>query len=72
MGTRDQATVYRQIGLLPSHVPFPLREDEQEGVTGLVRLPTADGADAARKLADPSAVPSNAMMGAEWGVSAAL
>ncbi len=61
---RDQATAYRQVGLLPTHVDF--QNDEMKEPKRL-RLPTSDGTDAADMLVTVGAVKSNEMMG--WGLS---
>jgi len=65
----DQATLLSQLGLLPSHVPWPpsssasaSKEDE------VVRLPVS-GSEQAAKLVDEGEGESNAMMGKDWGVS---
>lgn len=70
---RDQATVYRQIGLLPDRVPFITLD----GRGGTVRLPTTSTGHGqeeapARKLADPLEGSSNEMMGDEWGFKEAI
>ncbi|KAK8858798.1 hypothetical protein IAR55_003028 [Kwoniella newhampshirensis] len=59
----DQATAYRQVGLLPSHVPFQNSDMTQPQP---LRLPTSDGNDAARMLMTVGTVKSNEMMG--WGL----
>ncbi len=60
-GYRDQATVYRQVGLLPTHVPFGSGSQR-------LRLPTLSGHVSALKLASPGSVPSNEMLGSDFGV----
>nr|XP_031864425.1 uncharacterized protein CI109_000339 [Kwoniella shandongensis]KAA5531497.1 hypothetical protein CI109_000339 [Kwoniella shandongensis] len=57
----DQATAYRQVGLLSSHVQFRNAE-----MSGQLRLPTSDGNDAANMLMTVGAVQSNQMM--SWGL----
>ncbi|WVQ78500.1 hypothetical protein IAT38_000586 [Cryptococcus sp. DSM 104549] len=61
----DQATAYRQVGLLSTHVPFKNADMPEEK---LLRLPTSDGNDAAKMLMAVGAVKSNEMM--KWGLSA--
>jgi len=51
----DQATVLRQAGILPTHLPNPQIAGEN------ICLPVA-GVEVAHKLLDPSAVPSNEML----------
>ena len=62
----DQATVLRQLGLLPDYLPFPYPLPEGHSIAPgkkvEYRLPVA-GVEAARKLADESAVESNQMFG---------
>ncbi|KAK7545554.1 hypothetical protein IWX49DRAFT_339184 [Phyllosticta citricarpa] len=62
----DQATLLRQLGLLPEYLPFPYPVPGHEG-TGKrfeYRLPVA-GVQTAQKLQDERAVPSNEMFGFE-------
>ena len=57
----DQATLLRQLGLLPDYLPFPyLHAGAKAGQAYEYRLPVA-GVESARKLADESAEGSNAM-----------
>lgn len=60
----DQATVLRQLGLMPEYLPFPYAlPDGQKAAEGKhfeYRVPTA-GVETARKLVDESAVESNGM-----------
>lgn len=59
----DQATVLRQLGLLPDYLPFPYDIDGKRpahGKTFEYRLPVG-GAETAAKLLDESAVESNGM-----------
>ncbi|KAK5121037.1 hypothetical protein LTR85_005821 [Meristemomyces frigidus] len=62
----DQATVLRQLGLLPEYLPFPYAVSGQDGERPApgkrleYRVPTA-GIDTAKKLVDESAVESNGM-----------
>lgn len=59
----DQATVLKQLGLLPEYLPFPYAVDGQvpEANSKLeYKLPVA-GAYQASKLVDESSVPSNEM-----------
>ncbi|KAF9535013.1 hypothetical protein CPB83DRAFT_843335 [Crepidotus variabilis] len=53
----DQATVLRQAGILPTHLPLPSG--------GSLRLPVA-GVESAEMLSDPSSHNSNEMMSSEW------
>ncbi|KAI0384420.1 hypothetical protein F5Y04DRAFT_229251 [Hypomontagnella monticulosa] len=63
----DQATLLRQLGLLPDYLPFPyptLRGEAMATETGKdleYRLPVA-GMETARKLANQSSVESNVML----------
>ncbi|KAK8162698.1 hypothetical protein IWX90DRAFT_471889 [Phyllosticta citrichinensis] len=60
----DQATLLRQLGLLPEYLPFPYPVPGHEG-TGKhfeYRLPVA-GVQTAQKLRDERAIPSNEMFG---------
>jgi carboxymethylenebutenolidase len=59
----DQATVLRQAGILPTHVPF----SGPDGLSGTLRLPVA-GAESAHMLLDEINGKSNEMMGPDWGV----
>lgn len=58
----DQATVLRQLGLLPEFLPYPYALPEGEGVSlGAkveYRVPTA-GIDTANKMRDRNSVSSN-------------
>lgn len=58
----DQATLLRQLGLLPDYLPFPHAHAgaPADGRAYEYRLPVA-GVESARKLADESAEGSNAM-----------
>ncbi|KAL8334992.1 hypothetical protein RB598_009280 [Gaeumannomyces tritici] len=59
----DQATVLRQLGLLPEYLPFPYRIDGKDPAPGKkfeYRVPAA-GVETARKLADENSVESNQM-----------
>lgn len=62
----DQATVLRQLGLLPEYLPFPYTvsgpggEQPSPGKRLEYRVPTA-GIETAKKLIDESAAESNAM-----------
>ncbi|RAL06921.1 uncharacterized protein BO97DRAFT_401044 [Aspergillus homomorphus CBS 101889] len=60
--TWDQATVLRQLGLLPEYMPYPYAlPDGREPAAGRifeVRVPAA-GAETAAKMRDKNAVPSN-------------
>ncbi|KAK8203627.1 carboxymethylenebutenolidase [Phyllosticta capitalensis] len=60
----DQASLLRQLGLLPDYLPFPYPVEGREGKWEY-RLPVA-GAETARKLVDERAVESNGMF--EYGV----
>lgn len=60
---RDQATAYRQVGLLPTHVQFQ-NSDMPSAKT--LRLPTSDGTDSAAMLVAVGAVKSNQMF--DWGL----
>ncbi|KAM3084584.1 hypothetical protein ACMFMG_001314 [Clarireedia jacksonii] len=64
----DQATVLRQLGLLPEYLPFPYPlpngRTPAKGKRFEYRVPTA-GAETARKLMDESSVVSNHMFGFE-------
>ncbi|KAL7621030.1 hypothetical protein AAE478_008342 [Parahypoxylon ruwenzoriense] len=60
----DQATLLRQLGLLPDYLPFPYPiagEAPETTARFEYRLPVA-GVESARKLADQSSVASNAML----------
>ncbi|KAI1766712.1 hypothetical protein GGR53DRAFT_484817 [Hypoxylon sp. FL1150] len=59
----DQATLLRQLGLLPDYLPFPYYiAGEPSATAGFqYRLPVA-GVESARKLANQSSVESNAML----------
>ncbi|BGP19996.1 hypothetical protein JCM10213_006773 [Rhodosporidiobolus nylandii] len=57
----DQATVLKQLDLLPTHFP----SSTGDTVKPLVRLPVA-GAETAKKLLDEVGVPSNKMLEAGW------
>jgi len=56
----DQATVLRQAGILPTHLPHPTG-------MGMLRLPVA-GVETAHMLVDESKGKSNEMFGEEWGI----
>lgn len=61
----DQATLLRQIALLPDYLPFPYPVNGRDPAPGRrfeYRVPTA-GAETARKLVDENSVPSNEMFG---------
>ncbi|KAH6705080.1 hypothetical protein BKA61DRAFT_616852 [Leptodontidium sp. MPI-SDFR-AT-0119] len=64
----DQASVLRQLGLLPEYLPFPYPLPDgrvpAKGKRFEYRVPAA-GVDTARKLADESSVVSNEMLGFE-------
>jgi carboxymethylenebutenolidase len=63
----DQATLLRQLGLLPEYLPFPYPVDGKQPAKGKrfeYRVPTT-GAETADKLVDESSVPSNEMFGFE-------
>ncbi|KAI8958327.1 carboxymethylenebutenolidase [Daldinia sp. FL1419] len=60
----DQATLLKQLGLLPEYLPFPYpiaSEPATPDASFEYRLPVA-GIESARKLADQSSVESNAMI----------
>lgn len=59
----DQATLLRQLGLLPDYLPFPFDVAGEPGAKSSFeyRLPVA-GVESARKLANQSSVESNAML----------
>ncbi|KAI0848403.1 carboxymethylenebutenolidase [Daldinia vernicosa] len=61
----DQATLLRQLGLLPEYLPFPYPIVSDSGASSATsfeyRLPVA-GVESAHKLADESSVGSNAML----------
>ncbi|KAI1411334.1 hypothetical protein F5Y13DRAFT_165473 [Hypoxylon sp. FL1857] len=65
----DQATLLRQLGLLPDYLPFPYPvTGEESAATGSsfeYRLPVA-GVESADKLANQSSVESNAMLQYEY------
>ncbi|KAL5121324.1 hypothetical protein ACEQ8H_000792 [Pleosporales sp. CAS-2024a] len=63
----DQATVLKQLGLLPEWVPFPHEVEGAEGKSVEVRLPVV-GAEGSRKLVDEGCEESNALMGKGWRV----
>ncbi|KAE8441717.1 hypothetical protein EG329_004503 [Mollisiaceae sp. DMI_Dod_QoI] len=64
----DQATLLRQLGLLPEYLPFPYDlpdgKKPAQGKRFEYRVPTA-GDETAKKLTDESSVPSNKMFGFE-------
>lgn len=62
----DAATLFSQMGLLPTHVPFT-SADSTNGVAQEVRLPVS-GAEQASKLVDASDGASNLMMADGWGL----
>ncbi|KAI1772784.1 carboxymethylenebutenolidase [Hypoxylon cercidicola] len=58
----DQATLLRQLGLLPEYLPFPYDVAGEPAMTSFeYQLPVA-GVESARKLANQSSVESNAML----------
>jgi carboxymethylenebutenolidase len=59
----DQATVLRQAGILPTHVPYTVLS----GLGGTLRLPVA-GVECAHMLLDETNGKSNEMMGPDWGL----
>ncbi|ORY51769.1 hypothetical protein BCR35DRAFT_310685 [Leucosporidium creatinivorum] len=65
----DQATVLKQLGLLPTHVPFPhtVPAFAAQGTKLEVSLPVL-GAETAVKLLDKDAVESNGLFGKQYGV----
>ena len=58
----DQASALKQVGVIPTHVPYPLPNGNES-----LRLPIA-GKEAARLLADETACRSNEMLGEDWGI----
>jgi len=60
----DQATVLRQLGLLPEYLPFPYavpgETTPEDGKRWEYRVPTA-GVETAKKLVDETAIESNRM-----------
>ncbi|KAF4536888.1 hypothetical protein BFW01_g4228 [Lasiodiplodia theobromae] len=59
----DQATLLRQLGLLPEYLPFPYQVDGKDPAPGKkfeYRVPVA-GVETARKLVDENSVQSNEM-----------
>jgi carboxymethylenebutenolidase len=60
----DQASVLRQLGLLPEYLPFPYQLPDGRGATPgkrfEYRVPAA-GIETARKLIDENSVESNVM-----------
>jgi carboxymethylenebutenolidase len=60
--TWDQATVLRQLGILPDYLPFPYPAPSiaGEGAQLECRVPVA-GAEAAQKATDKNSVESNQM-----------
>ena len=59
----DQATLLRQLGLMPDYLPFPYAVGGKEAGAGKMfeyRVPTA-GADITRKLVDERSLESNRM-----------
>ena len=59
----DQATMLRQMGLMPEYLPYPYAVDGKEASPGKsfeYRVPTA-GVEVTRKLVDERSVESNAM-----------
>ncbi|KAL1639983.1 hypothetical protein SLS58_007409 [Diplodia intermedia] len=59
----DQATLLRQLGLLPEYLPFPYLVDGKGPAPGKkfeYRVPVA-GVETARKLVDENSVQSNEM-----------
>ncbi|PPQ65938.1 hypothetical protein CVT26_010700 [Gymnopilus dilepis] len=65
----DQATVIRQAGILPSHLPFSGPNAVSDVSPPLLRLPVA-GAETASKLVNETEERSNIMFGPEWGIQA--
>ena len=65
----DQATVLRQAGILPSHLPFSGPNAVSDVSPPLLRLPVA-GAETASKLVNETEERSNIMFGPEWGIQA--
>lgn len=66
----DQATVLKQLGLLPDYVAFPYKIDGEEAPEGKryeVALPVV-GSEGSRKLVDEGSEESNALMGRKWRV----
>ncbi|KAH3948293.1 hypothetical protein HBH53_104540 [Parastagonospora nodorum] len=66
----DQATVLKQLGLLPEYVGFPYAIDGEEAPEGKryeVALPVV-GSEGSRKLVDEGSEESNALMGRKWRV----
>lgn len=59
----DQAGALKQVGILPTHVPYPPPDGKHN-----LRLPIA-GIEAARLLVDETAGRSNEMLEESWGVS---
>ncbi|KAJ5113995.1 NTF2-like protein [Penicillium angulare] len=60
----DQATVLRQLEILPTCLPFPypvVGRDAEPGTENVVQLPVA-GVETANKMADRNSVPSNKMI----------
>ena len=67
----DQATVLRQLGLLPEYLPFPYPISGVTAAEGRhfeYRVPTA-GIESARKLVDERSVESNQMFDFKTRVS---
>lgn len=62
----DQATVLRQAGILPTHLPYPTPEGNRS-----LRLPVA-GPECAAMLADEANGTSNSMFGNDWGLQKSL
>lgn len=64
----DQATVLRQLGLLPEYLPFPYNLPEgkkpAKGKRFEYKVPTA-GVETSRKLVDERSVESNLLFGCE-------
>ncbi len=62
----DQASVLRQLGLLPEYLPFPYElpggRKPGKGKRFEYRVP-AEGFDTARKMVDEACVVSNEMLG---------
>ncbi|KAF8914153.1 hypothetical protein CPB84DRAFT_1669963 [Gymnopilus junonius] len=63
----DQATVLRQAGILPSHLPFSDTKAEPGVPSARLRLPVA-GVESAQKLINEIEGRSNEMFGPEWGI----
>lgn len=60
--TWDQASLLRQLGMLPEYLPFPHPVEGMEGKRVEVRAPVV-GVEATMKLQDQRSVESNGLMG---------